>query len=225
MWLAGLTFCCKFSGRWNDTNSDIFLAGDRSNFNKGGIVLKFSSKIWSDTSCKIFHTLPDVEWYQNYRQELLFQHSRVVISNLIEEQFSNFNLSVFRLILLIMSQCWCVPNDRFKINGEKLIMVRKLIIVCRKLKSTSSFNLHVIKLKWCSKKECCKQCRHVKFKGTMTKWPVQKQTHRTAQNMQNTKTHQTFRKKTKKLSLIVSLSSLYIFIWLMFSWTNVGPQF
>ena len=30
-------------------------------------------------------------------------------------------------------------------------------------------------------KECCKQCRLVKFKGTMTKWPVQKQTHRTAQ--------------------------------------------
>ena len=27
-------------------------------------------------------------------------------------------------------------------------------------------------------KECCKQCRHVKFKGTPTKWPVQKQTSR-----------------------------------------------
>jgi len=36
-------------------------------------------------------------------------------------------------------------------------------------------------IKSCSKKECCKQCRHVKFKGTMTKWPVQKQTHITAQ--------------------------------------------
>ena len=32
----------------------------------------------------------------------------------------------------------------------------------------------------CPKKECCKQCRQVKFKGTMTKRPVQKQTHRTA---------------------------------------------
>ena len=31
------------------------------------------------------------------------------------------------------------------------------------------------------KKECCKQCRHVKFKGTMIKWPIQKQTHRTTQ--------------------------------------------
>ena len=31
------------------------------------------------------------------------------------------------------------------------------------------------------KKECCKQCRHVRFKGTMTKWPVQKHTHRLAQ--------------------------------------------
>ena len=33
----------------------------------------------------------------------------------------------------------------------------------------------------CSNKECCKQCRYVKFKGTMTKWPVQKLTHRTTQ--------------------------------------------
>jgi len=29
------------------------------------------------------------------------------------------------------------------------------------------------------KKECCKQCRYVKFKGIMTKWPVQKPTHKT----------------------------------------------
>ena len=33
----------------------------------------------------------------------------------------------------------------------------------------------------CSKKECCKQFRYVKFKGTMTKWPVQTPTHRTTQ--------------------------------------------
>jgi len=38
------------------------------------------------------------------------------------------------------------------------------------------------KLKTCSKKECCKQQRYVKFKGTMTKCPVQKPTHRTTQN-------------------------------------------
>ena len=31
------------------------------------------------------------------------------------------------------------------------------------------------------KKECCKQCRYVKFKGTMTKLPVQKPSHRTTQ--------------------------------------------
>ena len=30
------------------------------------------------------------------------------------------------------------------------------------------------KLKRCSTKECCKQCKYVKFKGTMAKWPVQK---------------------------------------------------
>ena len=33
-----------------------------------------------------------------------------------------------------------------------------------------------------------KQCRQVKFKGTVTKWPMQNQTHRTAQNTQNNKT-------------------------------------
>ena len=37
------------------------------------------------------------------------------------------------------------------------------------------------KLKRCSKKECCKQCRYVKFKRTMPKWPAQKLTHRTTQ--------------------------------------------
>jgi len=37
------------------------------------------------------------------------------------------------------------------------------------------------KLKRCSKKECCKQSRCVKFKVTMTKWPVQKPTHSTTQ--------------------------------------------
>jgi len=29
------------------------------------------------------------------------------------------------------------------------------------------------KLKRCSNKEWCKQCRYVMFKGTMTKWPAQ----------------------------------------------------
>jgi len=37
------------------------------------------------------------------------------------------------------------------------------------------------KWKRCSKKECCKQCRYVKFKDTMTKWPVEKPKHRTTQ--------------------------------------------
>jgi len=31
-------------------------------------------------------------------------------------------------------------------------------------------------LKRCSKKECCKQRRYAKFKGTLTKWPVHKHT-------------------------------------------------
>ena len=43
------------------------------------------------------------------------------------------------------------------------------------------FNNTMYKLKRCSKIECCKQCRYVKLKGTMTKWSVQKLTHRTTQ--------------------------------------------
>ena len=40
------------------------------------------------------------------------------------------------------------------------------------------------KLKRCSKKkECCKQCRYVMFKGTMTKWPVQKLAQGTTQKL------------------------------------------
>ena len=35
----------------------------------------------------------------------------------------------------------------------------------------------------CSNKECCKQCRYVMFKGTMTKWPVQKLTQGTTQKL------------------------------------------
>ena len=37
-----------------------------------------------------------------------------------------------------------------------------------------TFSIIQYKLKRCSNKECCKQCRYVMFKGTMTKWPVQK---------------------------------------------------
>jgi len=38
--------------------------------------------------------------------------------------------------------------------------------------------LEQYKIKRCSKKECCKQCSYVTFKGTMTKRPVQKHTDR-----------------------------------------------
>ena len=39
------------------------------------------------------------------------------------------------------------------------------------------------KLKRCSNKECCKQCRYVMFKGTITKWPVQKLAQGTTQKL------------------------------------------
>ena len=52
------------------------------------------------------------------------------------------------------------------------------------------------KLKRYSNKECYKQCRYVKFKGTMTKWPVQKVTHRTIQQHDKIMTQQPLRKIT-----------------------------
>ena len=54
-------------------------------------------------------------------------------------------------------------------------------------------------------KECCKQCRHVKFKGTMPKWPVQNQTHRTAQNTQNTKKIHVSYRNVSYLHVFVSI--------------------
>ena len=39
------------------------------------------------------------------------------------------------------------------------------------------------KLKRCTNKECCKQCRHGMFEGTMTKWPVQKLAQGTTQKL------------------------------------------
>jgi len=46
-------------------------------------------------------------------------------------------------------------------------------------------NVHIksYKLKRCTNKECCIQCRHVMFKGTMTKWPVQKLAQGTTQKL------------------------------------------
>ena len=68
-----------------------------------------------------------------------------------------------------------------------------LIFNCKKpydRKGPENYNYIIIKyqLKICIKKECCKQCRHVKFKGIMTKWPEQKETHST-KNTQITKTN------------------------------------
>ena len=48
---------------------------------------------------------------------------------------------------------------------------------------TFALEVEYYKLKRCSNKECCKQCRYVMFKGTMTKWPVQKIAQGTAQKL------------------------------------------
>ena len=54
------------------------------------------------------------------------------------------------------------------------------------------------KLKRCSKKECCKQCRHVKFKGTITKWPEHRKKHRTKQKHKEHQNATDIQKKTHR---------------------------
>jgi len=56
-------------------------------------------------------------------------------------------------------------------------------------------------------KKCCKQCRHVKLKGTMTKKFMQKQT---ARNTQNNKTQQTFKINYCLLVLFSFIDLLYV---------------
>jgi len=62
------------------------------------------------------------------------------------------------------------------------------------------------KLKRCSNKECCKQCRYVMFKGTMTNWPVKKLTQGTIQNSYNIMTQQTFRQ-----TIFLCFSDFFLF--------------
>jgi len=72
------------------------------------------------------------------------------------------------------------PSNIFKIHN--LLKQKSLVIDLIYRFLSLNIKLHKqYKLKRWSKKDCCKQCRYVKFKGTMTKWPVQKLTHRTTQ--------------------------------------------
>jgi len=57
-----------------------------------------------------------------------------------------------------------------------------LMRACRFITINNFIALHAsILFEEMLKKECCKHYRHVKFKGTMTKWPVHRKTHRTIQ--------------------------------------------
>ena len=62
-------------------------------------------------------------------------------------------------------------------------------------------------MKKCSKTECCKQCRYVKFKGTMTKWPVQTPINRTTQNHEE---HQDATYIQKKCVFFGSLKTCFL---------------
>jgi len=66
------------------------------------------------------------------------------------------------------------------------------------------------------RKKCCEQCRHVKFKDTMTKGPVEKQTLRTAQNTQSTKTQHTLWQHN--YFCVVRMFLILLFIYIFLKW-------
>jgi len=68
------------------------------------------------------------------------------------------------------------------LTGVNLVSLRRLTETHISEHYPKQSNMGSYKLKRCSKKKCCKQCRHAKFKCAMTNRPVQKQTHRTKQN-------------------------------------------
>jgi len=74
-------------------------------------------------------------------------------------------------------------------NVRIIYRIEKVIINCWINNTNSCYNKFIrncnrtYKLKRCSNKECCKQCRYVMFKGTMTKWLVQKLAQGTTQKL------------------------------------------
>ena len=64
------------------------------------------------------------------------------------------------------------------------------------------------------KQKSCKNVDRFKFKGTMTKWPAQKQTLRTARNTQNNKTKQSYNKLYFCI-LWISFPFLFILFYLL----------
>ena len=111
---------------------------------------------------------------QNYRGKILYQ----IIS------FCDISLRISRIIIVdVKIYCvykYCTLASRS--IGQHLRLNHALCLTLIRLANIVAGiqpYRRLYKLKICSKKECCKQCRHVKFKGTMTKWPVQKLTHKT----------------------------------------------
>ena len=76
------------------------------------------------------------------------------------------------------------------VGNKKIYVFEKFLFKCVSRPDHSEVpvnytftKIRLYKLKRCSNKECCKQCRYVMFKGTMTKWPVQKLTQGTTQKL------------------------------------------
>ena len=78
--------------------------------------------------------------------------------------------------------------------------------------------MYKYKLKRRSKKECCKQWRYVKFKGTMKKWPVQKPTHRRTQKTRTCRTPWRNRHLEKNCFCVfrLKLFDVYLYICVLF---------
>ena len=76
---------------------------------------------------------------------------------------------------------------------NNLVSLRRLIETHISEQHTKQSNMGTYKLKRCSKKKCCKQCRHAKFKCAMTNGPYKSKHTEQNKNTQNTKTQQTLR--------------------------------
>ena len=115
----------------------------------------------------------------------------------------------------------CTYNNYNAVRQDKQTKLDQLLLNMQHLPVCDRITVASLqyKLKRCSPKECCKQCRHVKFNSTMTKWPVHGKHTEQHKHTQNTKTQQTFRKKTClcvfKAQLIKICITLLLFVYII----------
>jgi len=126
---------------------------------------------------KVFRELVIHFNYRKYKQFIVAMFIKLLYRRI--ECYTPFTPTLW----LKLSRIFLLPR-RFK-TGQNIVMVDSDLINKALSSKTVILNLSLYfqcKLKIWSKRQCCKQWRQVKFRGTMTKWPVQNRTHRTTQS-------------------------------------------